>query len=109
MAILKQGSLPLSERRDVEAEVDGGLRAMDKIARRDALTTESKQKLRPVLSRMQRQFETLRGRNHHAKPLSKMPQDQSRVYEQVFGLIYKCSPSAGAAKTLVDRILRRLT
>ena len=109
MAILKQGSLPLAERRDVEAKIDDGLHSMDKIARRDALTTESRQKLRPVLSRMQRQFEKLRGRNDQAKPLSKMPQDQSRVYEEVFGLIYKCSPNAGTAKTLIDRILRRLT
>lgn len=108
MTVLRQGSLALAERRKLEAEVDDGLRAMEKIGSRDALTTESKQKLRPVLSKMHRQFAKLRGTNDRAKPLSKMPRRQSRIYEHVFGLIYKCSPSTGAAKTLIDRLLRRL-
>ena len=108
MTILRQGSLALAERRGVEAAIHDGLCVMDKIACRDALTTESKQKLRPVLSRMHRQFSKLRGGNERAKALLKMPQHRRRIYEQVFGLIYKCSPSAGAAKTLVDRILHRL-
>lgn len=109
MTILRQGSLALAERREMEAGVDDGLRTMQKIACREALSTETKRKLRSVLSGTQRQFEKLRGTNDRAKPLSKMPRHRRRIYEQVFGLIYKYSPNTGAAKTLVDRILRRLT
>lgn len=109
MTVLRQGSLAPAERRELEADVDDRLCAMEKIACRDVLATESKQKLRPVLSRMRRQFSKLRGRKDRAKPLSRMPRHKSRIYEHAFGLIYKCSPNTGAAKALIDRILRRLT
>lgn len=108
MAVLRQGTLALAERRELGAEVDDGLRAMEKIARCEALSTEFKQKLRPVLSGMRRQLTRLKETNHPAKALSSMTRQSRKVYEHVFGLMYKYSPSVGAAKTLIDRILRRL-
>ena len=38
-----------------------------------------------------------------------MPKNKRAVYQEVFDLIYDCSPSKVVAKTLIDKIIARIT
>jgi hypothetical protein len=42
-------------------------------------------------------------------PLNMIAEDKREAYRQVFGLIYECSANRVAAKSLVDKIIQRLT
>ena len=42
-------------------------------------------------------------------PLESLSKQKKIIYKEVFGLVYEFSPTHLAAKTLIDKILSRLT
>ena len=42
-------------------------------------------------------------------PLEKLSKQKKNIYREVFGLVYELSPTQLAAKTLIDKILSRLS
>jgi hypothetical protein len=42
-------------------------------------------------------------------PLAHLPRAKRKMYEHLFSLIYECSANRIAAKSLVDRIVQRVT
>ena len=42
-------------------------------------------------------------------PLKKIPKNKRVIYEEVFGLIYESAPNRVTAKSLVDKIIARIS
>ena len=108
LLILKQGALSGERVRQIESDTRT---ALDVLRRFNGGRIKDERLLRV----MARKTETLRVRaeavfakTHTAPALkSKSRADRSR-FEQIFGMIYECSPEHDIAKTLVDRILKKL-
>jgi hypothetical protein len=109
IAIIRQGAVSSAAHKQLELRIKDAISEMERISGCELLAMESAGTLRPTVRALRRQFAMIEGANHRAKPLEKMPAQKRRVYEQVFGLIYECSPTATTAKGLIDRIMTRLS
>ena len=45
----------------------------------------------------------------NSDPLENLPKQKRDIYKEIFGLVYEFSPNQIAAKTLIDKIIYRLT
>jgi hypothetical protein len=107
--IIRQGSVTRIERKKLEIEIALALQTMGKIADKAALAAESKAYLRPDIKKLDRKMATLQGRKYGAKPLAALPASERRASERIFSLVYECSPNRVVAKSLVDKILSKLS
>jgi hypothetical protein len=64
--------------------------------------------LGPAVIKLWRDFERVNSKEYQAKALAGLSPQHRRAYEQVFALLYECSPDKCDAKLLVDRMLARL-
>jgi hypothetical protein len=108
-AIIRQGGVNLVQRKQLEADIARSLEGMRKIVGKELLSREAKSSLRPAIKRVERSLSKLNGSNFHAKPLADLPGPKRRAYEHVISLVYECSSSRSVAKSLVDKILSRLS
>src|SRR5579871_90656 len=108
-AIIRQGGVNLVQRKQLEADIARSLEDMRKIAGKDPLSREAKSSLRPAIKRVERTLSKLLNADFRAKALADLPSQKRRAYEQVLSLVYECSPSRSVAKSLVDKILSRLS
>jgi hypothetical protein len=81
---------------------------MGKIADKTALS-EARPLLRRDIKKLGHRLATLEGRKFGAKPLAALSASQRRASERIFSLIYECSPNKIVAKSLVDKILAKLS
>jgi Histidine kinase-, DNA gyrase B-, and HSP90-like ATPase len=108
LAILRQGAIGGPARERLLDEIEEELASMEKAARCQSLSPQSKKSLGSCLHRLVRDYTQVRGTNCQANRLAQMPHHRRRAYQDVLGLIYDCSPSPSSAKALVDKILGRL-
>ena len=108
IAMIRQGTLSSAMRQQLETQVKEAIFEMDRISGRQQFAAEFEPILRPVITTLRRKLAKIKGTNHRAKRIEKMPAHKRRIYEQVFRLVYECSPNPAAAKGLIDRILARL-
>jgi hypothetical protein len=106
--IVKQGSITGVQRQVVLTQVHQVLDSMNKAVLKDFLKADAPALL-DVLSKLRREFLKIKsGQDVQAKVLSRLAPVQRRAYQQVFSLLYECSPDRIAAKALVDRMLLRI-
>lgn len=108
LEIVKQGSLSGAERQVFANQIDQVLRSMETALTKEALKAEAPA-LMPAIHKLRRDLDRVNSSKHQAKVLTAMSPQQRRAYEQVFGLLYECSPDKADAKLLVDRVLARLS
>ena len=65
--------------------------------------------LKKALGKAKRQTTKLNGQETLGTPIDKLPASKQKAYKEVFDLIYECSVNRVAAKSLVDKILARIT
>jgi len=108
ISAIKQGSLTRIQRKQMEMDIAQAIGAMHRIAGKEALRSEAKTSLVPVLKKVERRVKMLRGRHYVAKPLAALPASKRAAYKHVLSLVYECSPNRSVAKSLVDKMLSRL-
>jgi len=106
--IIKQGSLSSKQQRRLASDAKETLAAMRQIANKETFRDQSKKLLIPTVNGLERNLAKATGSRKIAKSLSRLPVSERRTYEEVFSLIYECSPSHATAKNLIDRILSRI-
>lgn len=109
ISMIKQGSVTPIQRKRLEMDIAQAVQAMGKIADKGALCLEAKTSLKPALKRLERKVAMLKGRQYIAKSLAALPANKRLVYKHVFTLVYECSPNRSVAKSLVDRMLSKLS
>jgi Histidine kinase-, DNA gyrase B-, and HSP90-like ATPase len=108
-AIIKQGVLSRQNRYQVTEEIRAGVAFLDAIITKGILPAQVVAKLRKRKDKLERDVSKILNAPVKASALSDFPSSKRRVYEQLIGLIYECSPSQANAKLLVDKILARIT
>jgi molecular chaperone HtpG len=104
---MKQGSLSLPERTVFAGRVEQTIHAMETALTKDALKQQAST-LTPVLAKLRRDFGRISANKRKAKVLEALSPQSRRAYEQVFALLYECSPDKTGTKLLVDQMLARL-
>ena len=107
LRIMKQGSLSLPERNVFAGRIEEVFQDMDKALTKEPLKQEAPA-LRRVLTKLRRDFEKVNSTRHRAKVLASLSPQSRKAYEQVFALLYECSPDKCSTRLLVDRMLARL-
>ena len=75
----------------------------------DGLDLDPDQGLKPRVMRIQKKLVAAMGKGRASSPLAGLPAAKRKMYEHLFALIYECSSNRVAAKSLVDRILLKVT
>lgn len=108
LALLRQGTGGSTKRSRVFSEAQEAVNGMEKIVAKEALPQEVRRNLAAALGRIQSELTKIKQQKQR-NALSRMRGPRRKAYEQVIALIYECSQNESVAKTLVDRILARLT
>jgi Histidine kinase-, DNA gyrase B-, and HSP90-like ATPase len=108
VGIIRQGSVTPTERKRLEIDIASALQSMRKIADRTALS-EARPLLKRDIKKLEHRLATLAGRKFGAKSLAALSASQRRASERIFSLIYECSQNRVVAKSLVDKILSKLS
>ncbi|MBY2918464.1 molecular chaperone Hsp90 [Rhizobium leguminosarum] len=108
--VLSQGAIGQTERARHEARAEDSLSRIDKALQQKVFVAED-------VANQSAEVESLRGRLEALRdvgpggqdPLASLENSQRKSFEHFCDLIYQCSPSTAAAKTLVDKILAKLS
>lgn len=109
IAIISQGTLPATARKEQARSVEKSIALMEKIAHMDGLDLEANEDLKPRVKRVRKKLADAVGAKQEVSPLAELPAPKRKMYEHLFALIYECSANRIAAKSLVDRILLKVT
>jgi hypothetical protein len=107
--IISQGSLPLPQRKELARGAERAIATLEKIAHMDELDLGADPSLAPRVRAIQGKLNKALGMSLADSPLADLPKAKRKMYEQFFSLIYECSANRVAAKSLVDRILQKVT
>lgn len=109
LAIIAQGSTGSEARRKQAVAAGQVLDMAQKIADMPLLADESDDKAACVAKLRERLHAEMKEKAPVLSPLMRLPKQQRRIYEQFFELVYECSANRVAAKSLIDRILTKIT
>lgn len=109
IAIISQGSIPLAQRKEIARSAERAIATLDKIVQTEGLTLGERESLAPRVRAVRAKLSKALGLSLADSPLANLPKAKRKMYEHLFSLIYECSANRVAAKSLVDRILQRVT
>lgn len=109
IGIISQGSLPIAKRKELARSAERAIAAMEKIANMDGLDLSGDDLLAPRVRKIRAKLEKALQIKLEDSPLADLPSAKRKMYEHLFSLIYECSANRIAAKSLVDRILQKVT
>jgi molecular chaperone HtpG len=107
VAIIAQRAVGKNKRNCVVREVLGAIAELENMAASGLVEAASVDPIREI-AKLKRHLAKAADLDASAGPLSSLASHQRRTYEEVFSLIYECSPNRAAAKVLVERILARI-
>jgi histidine kinase/DNA gyrase B/HSP90-like ATPase len=107
--IISQATLPTSQREELARGAERAIASMEKIAHMDGLDFGADQQLVPRVKAVKARLNQAIGNAVEQSPLAALPRAKRKMYEHLFSLIYECSANRVAAKSLVDRIVERVT
>ena len=108
LGVLQQGAVSKSYATTIMEEVRALLSEMRKIVEFDLLNDEDRRTLQSKLKKTEKAVTAITAKAE-VSTLKSLPAGKQRTYKEVFDLIYDCSVNQGAAKSLVDSILERLS
>jgi len=106
--IISQGTLALSQRKELARSAEKAIATLEKIAHMDGLDLGADQSLAPRVRAIRSRLSEALGMALEDSPLAELPKAKRKMYEHLFSLIYECSANRVAAKSLVDRILEKV-
>ena len=104
---LKQRSLPKQRILEIENYIKDSLHKLRKLANSDIIPDEDKKKLLNRITNVQEEMDYEFSNKND--PLEKLSKQKKNIYKEVFGLVYEFSHTHLAAKTLIDKILTRIS
>jgi molecular chaperone HtpG len=108
IAVIKQGSLGRSERDRFAHDVRKCLEQMDRLAQRNVLTEEERRSAQNDISKLRSELERVLDAAPISTSLSKLSKGKRETYQSVFAMIYEYLPNQATAKSVVEKILRRI-
>jgi len=108
VSIIKQGSLAKIERERFAQEIRKCMDSMERLAGRNILTDEERQGALRDIGKLRGDLGKVLDGSPVSGYLSKLSKGKRETYQSVFAMIYECAPNQEVAKTIVDRILRRI-
>ena len=109
LSILNQSTIPKNFTSILKKEIGSSLGIMEKLSKSSDLFIDDNSGLAKEFSNTQSEIEKIFNSSDGEGPLEKIPINKRRVYQEVFGLIYECSANRLVAKSLVDKILARIS
>jgi len=107
--ILEQGGLNRSDRAGIANKIQQTLDLMERITNRNTLDNQTKLELTSTLVSLRNSLTEIIDTLPTNNPLAHFPAGKRRAYEKIIGLIYECSSNQMVAKTLVDKVIAKLT
>lgn len=108
-AIIKQGALNRGDRYSMTEEIKAGVAFLNGIVTKGILPEAVVGDLKKRKDKVERDVTKILNAPVKVSALADVPASKRRAFEEVIGLIYKCSASQANAKLLVDKILARIT
>ncbi len=109
LAIIAQGGTGKDARRKQAEEAEQALTKAASIAAKPLLAEDSDENVGRVEELRERLQAKTRDEAAALSPLMRLPKQKRRAYERFFELVYECSANRIAAKSLVDRMLLKIT
>lgn len=107
--IISQATLPATQRKELARGAERAIQSMEKIAHMDGFDLGADQALAPRVRAVKKRLSDALGAATDQSPLADLPAAKRKMYEHLFALIYDCSANRIAAKSLVDRIIQKVT
>lgn len=110
LSILAQGSLDAEAKERMALTVELALMRADKLVGPAEPMGDGHEPTRTEITRLRSELERLvSDKAEIASPLDRLPADRRAWYEEMFAMIYECSVNRAAAKSLVDRMMAKVT
>lgn len=109
ISIISQGTLPDGQRKELARSAEKSIVVLEKIAHMHGLGLGADEALTPRVRTVRTKLEKALGSTGANSALADLPKAKRKMYEEMFALIYECSANRVAAKSLVDRILQKLS
>jgi hypothetical protein len=109
LKFIRQGSVSKIQRTRLLLEAKLSLAEMETIASKEVFREEAKKSLHPSIKRLVSRIAQVIPCKMKTGPLSRMRGPRKRAFEEIFSLIYECSPNEISAKLLIDKILNRIS
>lgn len=108
VAFLSQQALPVCNFTEIKINIKESLTKMVKLTNSEFITGERQRSLIDRISEIQTELKDNKSQNN-SDPLSTLPEQKREIYKEVFGLVYECSANQVVAKSLIDKILFKLS
>ena len=106
--MLKQGAVSVRYAKTIKEEIGVLLAEMRKATEFDLFDDQDRRKLRSRLRKTEKDVDALTSKSS-GDVFDSLPERKRATYKEVFDLIYDCSINQVAAKSLIDRMLDRLS
>lgn len=106
--VLKQGAVSARYAKTIREEIGVLLAEMRKATEFDLFEDEDRRRLRSQLRKIEKAVDACTAKAA-GDVFENLPQRKRSTYKEVFDLIYDCSVNQVAAKSLIDRMLDRLS
>ena len=106
--VLKQGAVSARYTKAIKEEIGALLAEIRKAMEFDLFDDEDRRKLRSQLRKIEKDVDALTTKSSD-DVFNSLPECKRATYKEVFDLIYDCSVNQVAAKSLIDRMLDRLS
>ncbi len=109
MDIIEQGAISKTAAATLRREVGTHLSEIKHAVIFNLIESKDRAELDARAAELERLCDKLSNRTNSDDPLLALPKNKQATYREVFDLIYECSANGIAAKSLIDRILSRIS
>jgi molecular chaperone HtpG len=109
LAIIGQGAISKSAANNLKKEIGTLLSEIRHAAGVNLLGEEIQKELATRANSLEKRVERMSGAKPSKDPLDHVQKSKRQVYKKVFELIYECTSNSVVAKSLIDKILARIS
>ena len=110
VSIIAQRTVPSEERQRMANAVEQNILQLEKISGMEVVSSQLSFDFPSVIGELRTELaEAMSDEGEITSPLLRLPDADRKTYEHFFELIYQCSVNRIAAKSLIDRILQKVT
>lgn len=106
---IEQGAITKRRKQELQREIGAKLGEIRHAAGFDLLQASVRSDLHSKIAELEVKLEEVADTGLSESPLDSLPEYKQPAYREVISLIYECSVNQAAAKSLVDRMLARLS
>ncbi len=109
LEVIEQGVISRGLISALKKEVGTHLSDMRKAVSFDLLADKDRREMNARTDGLESKIQDFSGHDTSGDPLERVAKNKRGAYREIFGLIYECSPNRVAAKSLIDKILSRIS